>query len=361
MMKRLIMPLLCICLCAALMLSAASADGMTDVTKVRTGERGASLRSSPEVTDYNKIRGIHAGTDLDVYDYVNGWYYVRYRDEYGYVISNMVTVIERGERYAPTVDPYRTPNPYPTYYNPPRPTAAPDPYYNPYYTTYASYPEYIVESYEPNGYCYQYDKPSSINGTNLGRHNNGETVKVISYDYSSGYDYVVCTNGKLGYIHDSLLTPYTDTLNREQYRVYSTDPAGYCYMYTKPSSINGSNLGRYDNGEIVEIVDWYADDNYAKVRSPRTQKYGYIGKRSLVPADSYKPYEGYAYVNSTEPMGYCYLYDRPSSTYGSNLGRHNNGELIYILDWYADTNYAQVECASDGRIGYIRKACLQRQ
>ena len=66
-------------------------------------------------------------------------------------------------------------------------------------------------------------------------------------------------------------------------------------------------------------------------------------------------------MDSYEPYGYCYLYDRPSSTYGNNLGRHNNGELIYVLDWYADDNYAKVECANNGKIGYIRKACLTLQ
>ena len=40
---------------------------------------------------------------------------------------------------------------------------------------------------------------------------------------------------------------------------------------------------------------------------------------------------------------------------------HNNGELIYVLDWYADDNYAKVECANNGKIGYIRKACLTLQ
>ena len=37
-------------------------------------------------------------------------------------------------------------------------------------------PEYVVESFDPNGYCYLYDKPSDVNGRNLGRHDNGEIV-----------------------------------------------------------------------------------------------------------------------------------------------------------------------------------------
>ena len=60
----------------------ANADAL--VTQVKTGKYGASLRSYPEVTDSNKIAGIHANTVLDVYGQENGWYYVCYRGEYGY-------------------------------------------------------------------------------------------------------------------------------------------------------------------------------------------------------------------------------------------------------------------------------------
>ena len=40
-----------------------------------------------------------------------------------------------------------------------------------------NYPLYVVDSYSPSGYCYMYDRPTSTYGNNLGRYNNGETLK----------------------------------------------------------------------------------------------------------------------------------------------------------------------------------------
>lgn len=145
---------------------------------------------------------------------------------------------------------------------------------------YSDYPYYKVESYNPNGYCYLYDRPSSVSGVNLGRHENGELVKVLFHD-ASGWYYVVCSNGKQGYMHDYVLTPYTNTVQRDGCIVCSTDPYGYCYMYDAPSSSTGRNLGRYENGEVLEVVDWNASERYARVYSPRTGKYGYVRKSCL--------------------------------------------------------------------------------
>lgn len=220
-----------------------------------------------------------------------------------------------------------------------------------------SYPEYVVESFEPNGYCYLYDKPSDVHGKNLGRHENGEIVKVIGYEHSGWY-FVICSNEKTGYVHDYVLRPYAETLLRERYRVYSTEPAGYCYLYDRPSDMKGKNLGRYDNGEYILMVDWNADQVFAQVLCERTKKYGYIRKTCLVKYDEYKPLDFYALVDSTDPYGYCYLYDRPSDINGRNLGRHDNGEWVRVIDWNADSVYAQVETPKDKKIGYIRKTCL---
>lgn len=79
----------------------------TNVTKIRTLDRGASLRSDPWVGSHNKITGIHANTMLDVYDEVNGWYYVYYNGMWGYVASRnsngaaLVTIVatSNGDRY----------------------------------------------------------------------------------------------------------------------------------------------------------------------------------------------------------------------------------------------------------------------
>lgn len=177
--------------------------------------------------------------------------------------------------------------------------------------------------------------------------------------YQNGYALVICTDGKTGYVHNYSITPYSQTTNRILYRVYSTQPAGYCYMYDQPSDIYGRNMGRYDNGAIFQIVDWDASDVFAKVRGWNDGKYGYVRKTSMVLASENTPYDNVAYVDSYQPMGYCYLYDRPSSIKGVNLGRHNNGETIYIIDWDVDTVYALVEC-ENGKIGYINKASLSR-
>ncbi len=74
--------------------TAASADGGT--LRIMTGQRGASLRSTPEnLGSRNKINSIHADTTLDVLSEQNGWYLVCYRGQYGWVVSDpeLVTVI----------------------------------------------------------------------------------------------------------------------------------------------------------------------------------------------------------------------------------------------------------------------------
>ena len=145
-----------------------------------------------------------------------------------------------------------------------------------------NYSLYEVRSFNPNGYCYLYDRPSSSQGRNLGRHENGELVGVIGYtDEHGGFYYVYCANGKYGYIHaDALIAAGHYSSN--EYCVVASERT-YCYLYDQPSSVYGRNLGRYENGEIIEILDWYADDDYAQVRCVRTDKIGYIRKTNLCP------------------------------------------------------------------------------
>ncbi|MCI5565918.1 MAG: hypothetical protein MR400_09570 [Clostridiales bacterium] len=307
-----------------------------------------SITSDCSLTDdpviYNKpILNLSRGTSVTVLGTMGtDWTYVEVTGRSGYMRGFVPSWACGGSSYSsPTTRPSTSRN---------NPTARPN--INP-----NNYPLYVVESYSPNGYCYLYDQASDVYGRNLGRYNNGATVRVIDYYGGNGYCYVYTSDGKLGYIHDYVLTPYNGTLNRDRYRVYSTNPAGYCYLYDQPSDIKGRNLGRYDNGAYFEMIDWYADDTYAQVRAESTGKYGYVRKTCLVRADSYKPAQAYAYVDSTSPNGYCYLYDQPSDIYGNNLGRYNNGAVVMIIDWNADTTYAKVE-TSKGKIGYIRKTCL---
>ena len=51
------------------------------------------------------------------------------------------------------------------------------------------------------------------------------------------------------------------------------------------------------------------------------------------------------------------MYDRPSSSYGKNLGRYENGEQLYILKWRYDSNYAKVK-TPDGKTGYTQMSRL---
>ena len=77
---------LAVCLWTAL--AALPVRALTRVLEVRTGDLGATLRSSPEyLGDKNKIRGIHPDTVLHVLDASDGWYYVQYDGYYGYVIA----------------------------------------------------------------------------------------------------------------------------------------------------------------------------------------------------------------------------------------------------------------------------------
>ncbi len=97
--------------CVLLLSSAVTAHAATDVTRIRTNEQGASLRSDPYKTDYNKIRGVHAYYELDVYDEQNGWYYVYYKGDWGWVASSMVTVIQRSGSGRTTYTRTATPKP----------------------------------------------------------------------------------------------------------------------------------------------------------------------------------------------------------------------------------------------------------
>ena len=74
-----------------------------------------------------------------------------------------------------------------------------------------------------------------------------------------------------------------------------------------------------NNGERFEVLNWNADRNYAYVYSLTTGQVGYVNKSALV-KEGEMAYHQTATI--TSEMGYLYLYDRPSSSYGENLGRY---------------------------------------
>lgn len=238
---------------------------------------------------------------------------------------------------------------------------------------------YVVESTSPYGYCYLYSQASDINGRNLGRYNNGSLVYV--WDYYGGqqgrynYCYVETQDGKWGYIHDYSLTPYSETAitydssNAPEYVVYSTNPYGYCYLYAEASDTS-RNLGRYDNYDVVKVLDYYGGQegqwNYCKVIT-KYDKVGYIHDYSLVPI-SQMPIDYYStnapvyYVYSTNPYGYCYLYSEASDITGRNLGRYNNNAKVKVLEYYGGQegqwNYCKV-ITQDNKLGYIHDYALK--
>jgi len=65
---------------------------------------------------------------------------------------------------------------------------------------------------------------------------------------------------------------------------------------------------------------------------------------------------GWYQVNSNDPWGYCYLYSAPSDRdeNSDNLGRYENGEVVYVMDynggWDGRFRYCRVQ-TMDGQTG----------
>ena len=150
------------------------------------------------------------------------------------------------------------------------------------------------------------------------------------------------------------------------YVVESTSPYGYAYLYSSASDRNhlSRNLGRYDNGAYVYVHNYYGGRdgsyNYCYVQTV-DGKYGYMHDYALRSVDQ----EGLGWfrVESYSPYGYCYLYSAASDRdhLSSNLGRYNNGEYVYVVNYYGGQdgkyNYCYVR-TMDGRVGYMHDYAL---
>ncbi|MGN1368550.1 MAG: SH3 domain-containing protein [Aristaeellaceae bacterium] len=156
------------------------------------------------------------------------------------------------------------------------------------------------------------------------------------------------------------------------YVVDSDSPKGYCYLYSEPSSSKGRNLGRYDNGERVYVLDYYGGQegkyNYCHVQT-QDGKTGYMHDYSLTRyygAAWSDNSAGWYVVQSKEPNGYCYLYSEPSDRdgVGYNKGRHNNGEMVYVIAYYGgqdgNNNYCYVRTLEGNETGYMHDYALVR-
>ncbi|MBR5232096.1 MAG: SH3 domain-containing protein [Clostridia bacterium] len=260
---------------------------------------------------------------------------------------------------------------------------------------YCTAPEYYVCSTKPQGYTYLYSEASDINGKNLGKYDNGEKVKVIEYYGGShgqyNYCYVITKDHKLGYIHDYALIPVIsadtplflnglveyDYCTAPEYYVCSTKPQGFAYLYSEASDIKGENLGKYNNGQKVKVIEYYGGShgkyNYCYVITQKN-KLGYIHDYSLMPVDDpttplfvnglvkfeYCTAPEY-YINSTKPQGFTYLYSEASDIDGKNLGKYDNGEKVKVIKYYGGShgkyNYCYV-ITEDHKLGYIHDYAL---
>ena len=74
---------------------------------------------------------------------------------------------------------------------------------------------------------------------------------------------------------------------------------------------------------------------------------------------------GWYVVDSRSPKGYCYLYSNPSSLdeISRNLGRYDNGEYLYVLEYYGGQDYQNNYCyvlTQDGKYGFVHDYVLAR-
>ena len=234
---------------------------------------------------------------------------------------------------------------------------------------------YVVDSDSPKGYCYLYSQPSTRDGVsrNLGRYDNGEYVYVVNYYGGNNFCYVQTQDGKTGYIKAaSLMRCYGNVWEDSStgwYIVQSKSPNGYCYLYSQPSTRGdvSRNLGRYDNGEYVYVLEYYGGNDFCYVQTT-DGKTGYIKAASLQRfsgAGDTDPNAGWYVVRSYNPYGYCYLYSAASDRDGvsSNLGRYDNGEYLYVLEYYGGQDYQNNYCyvrTQDGKYGFVHDYVLAR-
>lgn len=155
---------------------------------------------------------------------------------------------------------------------------------------------YMVDSHDPQGYCYLYSSASdrSAKSYNKGPHYNGEMVYVLDYfggrDGGNNYCKVETQSGETGYMHDYALVRWEGALPEDRpegwYMVVSYDPMGYCYLYSAASDRDeiSYNKGPLENGNLVYVMDYYggqdSGNNYCYVRTMDGET-GYIHDYAL--------------------------------------------------------------------------------
>lgn len=170
-----------------------------------------------------------------------------------------------------------------------------------------------------------------------------------------------------------------DEYSLSNYPVYRVDPTQepweYCYLYSAPNDNTGRNMGRYNKGTEVKVIEYYGGGhgkfNYCFVLTQDNQK-GYMHDYALQPVSgNIQEYTGtYAQANvpeyvvnpSKKPWDYCYLYSIPNDTDGRNLGTYYKGDVVKVIEYnggrYNGDNYCFV-ITRDGKTGYMHDYALQ--
>ncbi len=102
MMNKVYKRIACLILCISMMcVCIVSLADTTNVTQVKTLDRGCNMRANPWMGD-NIIKKIHADTTLIVHGMENGWYLVEYNGYFGYVdpAYTRITAISNNNDYS---------------------------------------------------------------------------------------------------------------------------------------------------------------------------------------------------------------------------------------------------------------------
>lgn len=130
------------------------------------------------------------------------------------------------------------------------------------------------------GYCFMYAKPNT-GSDNLGQYINGEQIEVIDWSVDERFAFVHgVKDDHYGYIEkDNLHAPGVSPV-KGYMMVSALQGYTYAYLYLKASD-GSPNLGSYDNGTKIGILDWTASEKYALVYTP-DEKIGYMKKDWMV-------------------------------------------------------------------------------
>lgn len=253
---------------------------------------------------------------------------------------------------------------------------------------------YYVNTTSPSDhtYSYIYSKPSSSEGKNLGRVNDGEQVYVYWVEKGTGKKstkWAYCEyDGTEGYIRwSNLSTGKPDPKPTKTAKPTNTPKPTNTAKPPKPYGTYVQTLGNANfregagtvyaskgvipKGSILEYLDSTKSDDSGTpwYNVSYEGDTGWVSsKYAILCDDPYDPdepkeeriyCEGWYTVDTVTPADYTYsyIYDQPSSSNGKNLGRVNDGEQVYAY-WrrlgIGSQNTYWAYCKYNGKEGYIR-------